>query len=214
MEGTQDMTALSILQSISVIVGSIAASAAVIYGVNTWRREYIGKKRLDLAEEVLSLFYEARDAIAEIRSPFGYEGEGTTRKPATDEPPEQKAINDRAYVAIERYMKRQELFSKLQSMRYRYMAQFGRDAAKPFNDLGAIVQDILTSSRILPDYWKRQGLGHWSTEQEHQRHQDQLTAYEQIFWYMGPGRDPITPRLEQLIADIEAQSYRVIGKYK
>ena len=208
------MTALTIAQSISVIVASLAASAAVIHGVTTWRREYIGKKRLDLAEEVLALFYEATDAIADIRSPFGYEGEGTTRKSTPNETPEEKSINDRAYVTIERYAKRHDLFSRLHSLRYRYMAQFGKDSAKPFDDLAAIIRDILATSRVIPHYWRQQGLRQWNDPEEFQRHLQQLRKFEQIIWYMGPERDIIVPRLEQVIAQIEAQSAKIIGKSK
>ena len=71
-EREEVMDVANILESISLII----AAWAVIIGVNAWRREYIGKRRLELAEEVLSLFYEARDIIRYIRNPFGYIGRG------------------------------------------------------------------------------------------------------------------------------------------
>jgi hypothetical protein len=40
------MTVVSILESISVIIASVIASGTVVYGVNAWRREYIGKRKL------------------------------------------------------------------------------------------------------------------------------------------------------------------------
>jgi hypothetical protein len=44
-----------IAQSTSVILASLFA----IYGIDAWRREYVGKRRIELAEEVLALFYQA-----------------------------------------------------------------------------------------------------------------------------------------------------------
>lgn len=61
-----------------------AASAAVTavsvaWGISAWRREYVGKRRIELAESVLALFYEAEEAVKAIRSPFAYSGEGKSR---------------------------------------------------------------------------------------------------------------------------------------
>lgn len=102
---------------------------------------------MELAEEVLSLFYQARDVIREIRSPFGYGGEGSTRKSSPTESPEEKAALDNAYVAIERYSKHKELFSKIYAVRYRFMAQFGTDKVKPFDDLNRVINQIIMASR-------------------------------------------------------------------
>ena len=51
----------------------------IILGVYAWRREFIGRRKIELAEDVLARFYEARDAIARIRSPFGTSSEGSER---------------------------------------------------------------------------------------------------------------------------------------
>ena len=110
-------------------ISLIIASGAVIYGVNAWRREFIGRRRIELAEEALVLFYEAKDALRWIRSPGGFVGEGQTRKPRENETPEEKEIFDHAYIVIERYNKQQELFNKIHAMRYRYMAKFGTQEA-------------------------------------------------------------------------------------
>ena len=202
------MDLASILESISLII----AAWVVIIGVNAWRREYIGKRRLELAEEVLALFYEARDVISYIRNPFGFGGEGSTRNAAPNESPEEKQINDNAYVVFERYNKRQDLFNKLYSMRYRYMAQFGKDSAKPFDDLHKIVNEIFASARMLSHYWKQQGHLNRKTDEEIKKDLKELRKYEAIFWEMRSDEDPIIPRLDAVISHIEAQSFKVIGE--
>ena len=202
------MVVANILESISLII----AAWAVIIGVNAWRREYIGKRRLELAEEILSMFYEARDVIRYIRNPFGDIEEGSTRNASPNESPEEKQINDNAYVVFERYNKRQDLFSKLYSMRYRYMAQFGRDSAKPFDDLYKIVNEIFISAQMLPHYWREQGHRQWKDEAEFQKHLDKMHKHEAVFWEMTPDRDQITPRVDAVISDIEAQSLKVTNE--
>jgi hypothetical protein len=63
-----------IIESISTIVASaaaIVASIVAVWGINAWRREHVGRRRIDLAEEVLGLFYGAREVISSFRSPVG-----------------------------------------------------------------------------------------------------------------------------------------------
>jgi hypothetical protein len=55
--------------AITDITSAITAGFAV-YGLGTWRAQTAGKRKLELAEEALILFYEARDAVKAIRSPF------------------------------------------------------------------------------------------------------------------------------------------------
>ncbi len=62
----------------AVIVGVFALAGIVITQSWTTRRDNT-KRRLDLAEEVLALFYETADAIRFIRSP-AQPGDGSTRQ--------------------------------------------------------------------------------------------------------------------------------------
>ena len=208
------MNVLDSLQSISVIVASAIAAGTVIYGINAWRREYTGKRKLQLAEEVLALFYEARDAIVSIRNPFSYVGEGGSRKPADNETAEERRVNDQANIVFERYGKHQDLFSKINAIRYRYMAQFGKDSAKSFDELNRIVTDIFASARMLAYIWKEQGHRKWESEEAFQNHLDEMHKHEAVFWEMASDKDAITPRLEAVISEIEAQSAKIIGKSK
>ena len=141
------------ISDIAVIIASIAAT----YGILSWRKErdeFTGKRNIELAEEVLTLFYEAADVISSIRSPFGFGGEGSTRKASENETAEEKEIYDRAYVVIERFERHQELFSKIHAMRYRFKARFGDEAIKPFDELHAVVNEVLFSSRKLRRHWR------------------------------------------------------------
>lgn len=199
------MATPDLIESISVTI----AAVSVIAGVNAWRIEYVGKRKLELAEEALASFYEARDAIAQIRSIFSLGGEGTTRKAAPNESPEEKEINDRAYVVFERYNHRQELFNKLYSMRYRWMARFGKGSAKPFDELNKIVQDIFISARMLSYYWKEKGRSHLRSEDQFQEHLKAMQEHEAVFWERQSG-DPVALRIAAVIKDIENQALRIM----
>jgi hypothetical protein len=193
------MSIADVITSISVAI----AALAFIAGINAWRREFVGKRRIELAESVLALFYEAQDAIREIRNPFSYVGEGATRKRSESETEEESQLLDKAYVVFERYKKREKLFAELHSMKYRVMATFSSNAGESFDELDRIINEIFSSAHILGTfYWKRKGLVRMS-EDEFQNHLEQMKKYEAVFWYMGEERDEITPRVQRAVSKIE-----------
>lgn len=197
----------------SVIVGAaaIVTSFTAITGINAWRREYIGKRRVDLAEEVLSLFYEAKDALSAMRSPLGFEGEGTTREASDGESQQQKEIRDQAYVIVERYQKRQDTFNRLHTLRYRFMAQNGPDAGKPFTELHQLLNEVLLFSRKVVRLWERQGRTPM-TEAEHAKHLENLEEAEAVFWEGLKDPDPIAQRMDDIITNIEGICSSIIDK--
>jgi hypothetical protein len=193
------MEIVQILQSVSVIF----ACLSIVLGVDAWRREYVGKRKIELAEDVLTLFYQARDAISRIRTPWHQKEEGKTRKPGEYETPEQKEHLDRAYVVFERYEREQEIFNKLVVIRYRFMARFGKKTEKPFIDLRVLVGELLFAANQLgTHYWPRQGRA-TMTEAQLQTHLEQMNKYEGMFWEGAAEKDEIKQKLNTVIEQIE-----------
>lgn len=185
------------LQNVSIIIAALVA----IFGIDAWRREHVGKRRMELAEEVLALFYQARDVIRQIRSPVGFSGEGETRKADPRESPEKKRALDNAYVVFERYNKHAELFSRLYALRYRFMAQMGKPASKPFDDLNSVLHEIFGAARRLSRYWAREDRD-FRTEREYEKFMKNMEEAESIFW-AGGELDPIDPKIDALVIDME-----------
>ena len=182
-------------KNISVIIGALA----LISGIRAWKREYIGKRKIELAEDTLMLFYQARDAIREIRNPFGRVGEGSSRQKADNETASETELLNRAYVVYERYQKQQDIFNKLQSTRYRFMARFGSDSEGPFIELNKILNDIFISAHMLGTYyWPRQGRVRMEGE-EFKKHLDKMHEQESVFWFQGEERDKIGRGLKTVI---------------
>ena len=174
-----------------------------IYGISAWKVEFLGKRRIELAEEVLALFYQVRDAIEAIRSSFGYEGEGKTRKPGPNEKPEHKNALDQAYVLIERYNRHAEVFSRLHALRYRFMAQFGTDASTPFDDLNRLINELLLAARrkarlaMVPERSLQ-------SEAALEKHHQEWLEIERVYYNSGDENDPIAPKRVKIISTIES----------
>ncbi|MCK4913842.1 MAG: hypothetical protein KAS69_04515 [Planctomycetes bacterium] len=185
-------TALVLASTLAIVTTSIIA----ICGINVWRKEFQGKRKIELAEEVLVLFYEARDAISEILSFSKYQDEGSIRKPQEDETSSQKQVRDRAYIVNERLNKRKEVFNKLRSKHYQFIARFGNKNAKPFEDIKHIVTDIQISARIRSSR---------STKEATQGEK----RWRHVIWGRGEN-NPTLSQLESVISDIEAIYQRII----
>lgn len=93
-------------------------------------------------------------------------------------------------------------------MRYRFMAQIGKDKAKPFDDLRDITNEIIISARMLARLWARD---HFRTDEQRQQHEQNMDKYEAVFWEGLEDDDPINPKLIKIIEEIEKTCREVIS---
>ena len=200
--------AFKILQSISVITASIVT----ICGITSWRREAKWKRKYELAEEVLSLFYECKEKIAIIRSPHSYSKEGKTRKRGENESQEETERLYNAYVFIERYDKEKEPFIKLWTLKFRFMALFGKEANKPFDEISQILNSIFLAAHHLGQrYWKEQGQKTF-TDAQFEKHLQVMNKYEKIIWADYDESDEITSQVNSCISKIEKYCVTIMKK--
>lgn len=184
------------LTQISVLIGIWVA----ICGIDAWRREHVGKRQIELAEETLALFYEAVDAVKYLRYPVSFRAEIDDIEKGSGESERAFEARKNASVVFFRYKQYQQLFSKLHATRYRFMAQFGKATTKPFDELHNIVNDIILSARLLSRYW---ALGTFQSEDERSKHWERVEKQEAIFWEGSENNDPINPRLDDLVKNVE-----------
>lgn len=193
------------LQAISIIIAAIS----FIYGINAWRREFIGKRKIELAEKVLSLFYEARDAIKYMRNIFGNSEESKTRKRSEFESNGQSRLLDQAYVVFERYQKNEKVFAELNSLKYRVMTVFGAEYVKPFNDLNFIIRDIFTAANLMGIYSNDLDITYGKRKSELL---EKIKENEKIRWYMFDENDDIENRLNNIISEVEKLTKEVVNR--
>lgn len=176
-------------------------------GINAWRREHIGRRRIELAEDTLAMFYEAVDVIRYIRNPmsFGYETEDVERR--KNESDVQFEARKNASVVFYRYNQHQELFSKIHALRYRFMAQIGKNKAGPFDELRKITSEVTTAARALARLWPRDYFG---SDEQWKKHQARIEKHEAVFWEEDEENDLINPRLEKVVVDIEKTCQLII----
>jgi hypothetical protein len=149
-----DLAALTFLKHLAEIApmftaAAAMAGAAIAYlGLIKWHPESVGKRKVELAEDILAAVYRAREVISYART-LPFVNEGQTRPRREEETQEDAFQRDRIYVAIERLQKEDELFATLQSKKHRAIAYFGQEAAKPFDDLQKQRNEIITVAHAL-----------------------------------------------------------------
>jgi len=197
------MSWVEAIREISILIGIWVA----IVGLDSWRRVHIGKRQLELAEETLALFYEAVDALHKMRYPGSFSFETDAIKQLDGETNQQWQARRKASIVFERYNHYQELFGKLHAMRYRFMAQIGKEQAKPFDDLQKVVNELNIAARRLARRWAKES---FPDEKLWQKHIDEIEKYEAIFWEDEVEPDPINPKLDKIIDTIEKTCSKII----
>lgn len=166
----------------------MVAGWAAVHGLDDWRREAVGRRKAELAEEVLAQFYRAKDILTWARFPDRAHGERTS------DTGKNAQLRLAASAPIERLTQESQLFSELQASRYRFMAYFGEEAAKPFADLGAIHAEIVTAAGELVRTFDD------NAEAADPSRRD---AWETTIGWGGADLDALARRLNEAVAEIE-----------
>jgi hypothetical protein len=192
---------MSTIEAVAVCIASIAA----VWGIKAWRKETVGKRKIELAEETIEKFHAAKDWIQLARHPFAPAGAGRTRPQAEDEDSSLKARADALYVAAERLTQKAELFSRLGTLRYLMHAYFGDEVDPPFRTMVEVHNEVMIASQLLA---ARMGRSEWwetTTGADGAVGGSRLREeLEKTIWLIDPpDRDEITQKLNGAWQEIE-----------
>lgn len=193
---------LEIIKSIGIII----ASGVAVWGINSWRREAKWKRKYELAEEVLANFYEAHQAIQIIRSPFGFGHEGASRPKQENETKEESQIYDQAYVARERFEQNKTSLEKLQSLKFRFIALYGKDYEQYFDKFNQTINKIFFAA----DEIAMIRLGQYGDDEDYIRKTRKESR--EILYSRSNKEDKIESDLAEAVKAIETKCKEIIGK--
>lgn len=128
-----------LLTGLAALIGGWAA----LRGLSAWRSELVGRRKTELAEEVLAQFYRARDVLTWARTPAIGEGDGSERTARS------LNWNQALSAPIERITEESELFSQLHANRYRFIAYFGEAASSAFEQIRSVHAEVVVAAGEL-----------------------------------------------------------------
>lgn len=187
---------------------SIAAVMAIL-GIGTWRRDFVGKRKIELAEETLERVYQAADAIRHMRSPAAFAGEMSDVVKRDDDNEARHQARLTVAPLWKRYNEHAELFASLRATRYKFMARFGRGSEKPFHEVQRLANEILIAANMYVGA-AGQVFGGDDSPQAH-RLRDQQREREEKFWDHGE-EDPVNKRLNAIVEEVERHCRAVIER--
>ena len=154
------------------------------------------KKRQDLAEEVLSGFYQMGDIVRAVRSPLSYPSEAKDRIKPEGESEIVGRQRDSFYAIIARFEMHRQDIADIVARRYRMVAWFGASAEQPFQLLQEALNNIITSAQLLVQWsGDRPSVAHTNTDLWHKMQRD--------IWWSGDDTDPVAAKIAAAIKQME-----------
>jgi len=154
------------------------------------------KRKQDLAESVLTGFYETEAIMRSVRSPMSYTYEAEGRPRGDTESEGTAHLRNTYYVIIARYDKNRKEISDLLSRRYRMVAWFGVGADEPFQKLHEAINKVITAAQMLvqwshdADGFRRNNLELWQ-------------RMEGDIWWGAAEPDRVAAQITEAVAAIE-----------
>ena len=195
---------------IGALLSFLLGLIGVQVGVGAWRREHVGRRKIEVAEEVLTLFYEASDALRFMRNPTVLATDDENELERRDgESNEAYDARCRASVVFVRHEQRQEVFNKLFAQRYKLMALIGPDSGEPIEVLQRLLNQVLLSGHSLAHLWGRTKIP--TSDEAIDRHQNLIEIYEASFWDGYTNEDVINTQLMNATTELESICREVIN---
>lgn len=184
-----------------VVAGAAISTATVGWkALNKWRDETVGKRRLEVAEDTLSAFYQVQETIYDARAPFIAASEMVKEEGVPDD-----VVRDSAYGPIRRLRHSFDHIRDLRTRRHRFAALFGREATKPWDDIEAVLNEINASSEAILSM-RGQNIPPRDPQAKFIREQRQILARRM-------DDDPITPRVDAAVKEIETICRPIISAW-
>lgn len=188
---------LAVLEPLAVII----AAAVAAYSVNSWRREYVGRKKIELAGEILEDFYRARDVIVQARHNSSLGDEGSSRPHHEMETEDITRLLDAYYAPAERLLNESELFIRLDGLRYRAMVHFGKESGAPFDMIRIARNRVISAGTWLVRSYRDPRL---VSERRRQRLDANIDRWEARIWGGMDDEDEIANDVDAAVEAMEA----------
>lgn len=143
---------LSVVKEIVEVIFYLVTGAAVVIGLNSWRKELRGRARYEVAKNIIAGAYRIRDSINNARSMMMFPAEWADHEKSPNESGRETQVKNSWYG----YARRYESVANAQSQWYPAVVEaealFGEDARKKIEDLYYSVQTFKAAIEMYHQY--------------------------------------------------------------
>jgi hypothetical protein len=186
------------MQGIAALVAAGATVATAYFAsraLSAWRGEVIGRRKVELAEDILAAAHEADEVVKGARSPMAYNGEGASLNLGPEIEEGQRRNAEAMYAVAERLNAKLDLWAKIEALRYRARAYFGEPVWGALSEILRIRAQVHGASVALARNALRAAP---------QRISQQLQErYEALIWYADDPDEPLQVRVDAAINSLK-----------
>jgi hypothetical protein len=192
------------VSAIASLVTGIAAAVAAGYGIyslNAWRREAVGRRRVEVAESTLASFYHVRELIYDARSSLVFAGEMQAEEGEDEE------VAKLSEYAIWRRLRRGWTdITDWRAKKHVFTAFFGPVDPDPYREIERAIDSISAAVDALIDIRRHGGSGD---------DREFTSEMRRTVYRLGkPEDDKISAQVEKAIEQIEKACLPVIRMKK
>jgi hypothetical protein len=208
---------LDIFNAISASVVALSALFAAIFaarGLSAWRLELVGRRKYELAEEILLAVRQFEEIMRFMRSPISFGSEIAEIKRGEGESEEEHRLRATYAMAHLRYEKKADYFARLRALQFRSGVVLGEKYEAPIEKAVKIVDEVLHAGNMAYIYARNFN----NQAKRHTAGQPPLSGVdwvsklheaEAIYYGLGDSEDKIAERVRQCVREAQ-QVFRPI----
>lgn len=173
------------------VAANLVLALCAVTGFGMWRREQLGKRQIEVAEQVLAGFHRAKTVLDYVRSPWAWEHEGNTHFRPGDLHRDRKG---KYAVPLERINRHREILLGILDLKGLAEIYLGPDVDGPFRILASACREVWHSADMLKGYAG-------DPEEGNEEIRGLKKKWEDSIWSSGAS-DPLDARLQEAIAGI------------
>ena len=125
---------VSLVSDIVVGISAAVVAALAFFGLQTWRKELIGKAKFDLARNIMLLGIRLESAFQWVRFPPSSSRESLDRQRKENESAKESQVLDEWYIRWDRLRPLVENLQKLQELGWEAEVVFGEEASRQVSE--------------------------------------------------------------------------------
>jgi hypothetical protein len=193
--------------AVGTMLQGIFVGAATIGGFlafNNWKREQIGGRKIEVAEEALALMYEAQDVFRGVRSAFfSYTDAELTEFAEKNEMSSEEASSYLTNSApLKRMSEQAEFFKRMYAIKPKVLVLLGREAAEVLEEMQRVRVEIQVATEVLVELMRH-------PDRDDEGYKKEVRECKSIAFDYNREDDLLKRRINQAISKME----RIAGSY-